>query len=129
MMGTQGGFPPAAAAHIAGQLLNRHSPHEIAEAVEVLLDVLNLMGGDPEAESATWPNDPLAVGQADLPDDSEAGGDERDAAWIEWERMAPATRKRGNHAGSENEDDEDDDPKEDDNFDVEHDGCEQDDGV
>ena len=46
-------FPPAAAGHIAAKLLNRHSPHEIAEAIEVLVDVLDCLGGDPEAEDAT----------------------------------------------------------------------------
>jgi hypothetical protein len=44
-------FPPAAAGRIAASLLNRHSPHEIAEAIEVLVDVLDLMGGDPDAET------------------------------------------------------------------------------
>jgi hypothetical protein len=87
-------FPPAAAAHIAGQLLNRHSPHEIAEAVEVLLDVLNLMGGDPEAED-------------DDPD--EVAGDEGDVAWIEWQNTHPGKRSH-NYAGSDHEDAEEDDP-------------------
>jgi hypothetical protein len=87
-------FPPAAAAHIAGQLLNRHSPHEIAEAVEVLLDVLNLMGGDPEAED-------------DDPD--EVAGDEGDVAWIEWQNTHPGKRSY-NYAGSDHEDAEEDDP-------------------
>jgi hypothetical protein len=87
-------FPPVAAAHIAGQLLNRHSPHEIAEAVEVLLDVLNLMGGDPDAED-------------DDPD--EVAGDEGDVAWIEWQNTHPGKRTH-NYAGSEHEDAEEDDP-------------------
>lgn len=43
-------FPPAAAGRIAAALLNRHSPHEIAEAVEVLVDVLDLIGGDADEE-------------------------------------------------------------------------------
>lgn len=43
-------FPPAAAALIASRLLNKHSAHEIAEAVEVLIDLLDLIGGDPDAE-------------------------------------------------------------------------------
>lgn len=46
-------LPPAAAGRIASKLLNRHSPHEIAEAIEVLVDVLDCLGGDPEAEDAT----------------------------------------------------------------------------
>lgn len=59
-------FPPAAAARIAAKLLNRHSAHEIAEAITVLIDVLDLIGGDPDAEES----DPL-----------EANGDERDMSW------------------------------------------------
>ena len=59
-------FPPAASARIAGKLLNWHSAHEIAEAITVLIDVLDLMGGDPDAEESDPP---------------EANGDERDMSW------------------------------------------------
>ena len=45
-----GPFPPLAAGRIAASLLNRHTAGEIAEAVTVLIDVLDLLGGDPEAE-------------------------------------------------------------------------------
>lgn len=44
-------FPPAAAARVCAELLNRHSPHEIASAIEVLIDLQNLMEGDPDAET------------------------------------------------------------------------------
>jgi hypothetical protein len=40
----------AAVALFAERLLARHSVHEIAEAIEVLVDVLDMLGGDPEAE-------------------------------------------------------------------------------
>jgi len=43
-------FPPAAAARVAATLLSRHSATEIAEAVDVLVDVLDLLGGDPDIE-------------------------------------------------------------------------------
>lgn len=102
-------FPPAAAAHIAGKLLNYHSPGEIAQAIEVLLDLLDLMGGDPEAEPITWPEDVRAVDRERLPDDSEAAGDEADAAWIEWQSLPSATRRAGGHGGVHSEDDEEDD--------------------
>lgn len=49
-MGAQHTFPPARASRLATILLNRHSPGEIAEAIEILIDVLDLMGGDPDAE-------------------------------------------------------------------------------
>ena len=71
-------FPPAAAARIAAKVLNRHSPREIADAIDVLMDVLDLIGGDPDAEES----DPL-----------EANGDERDMSWltrIDQHRIGPA---------------------------------------
>lgn len=43
-------FPPAGAALIAARILNKHSPSKIAEAVEILIDVLDLVGGDPDLE-------------------------------------------------------------------------------
>jgi len=43
-------FPDGRAARIAGSLLKLHSPHEIAEAVEIMIEVLDLLGGDPDAE-------------------------------------------------------------------------------
>lgn len=42
--------PPLAAGRLAAKLLNRHSPHEIAEAITILIDVLDLLGGDPDLE-------------------------------------------------------------------------------
>jgi hypothetical protein len=79
---------------MAASLLNRHSPHEIAEAVEVLVDVLDLMGGDPDVEAngdeldgnrseddfmrhePGGPGCPIA----DPPEDE---GDREQAAWLE----------------------------------------------
>jgi hypothetical protein len=84
-------FPPAAAARFAAKLFNRHSPGEIAEAITVLIDVLDLMGGDPDDE----PDDP-----------PEGNGDERDMSWPQ--RIAQQCVSSA--AGSE--DDEDDDPDE-----------------
>jgi len=42
--------PPMAAGRLAARLLNRHSPHEIADAITVLIDVLDLLGGDSDLE-------------------------------------------------------------------------------
>jgi hypothetical protein len=52
------GLMPSA---IATRLLSRHSPHEIAEAIEVLVDVLDLLGGDPDKEDATDSEDDHAL--------------------------------------------------------------------
>lgn len=43
-------FPPSAAALIAARLLNRHSTSEIGHAIEILMDVLDLMDGDADVE-------------------------------------------------------------------------------
>lgn len=90
-------FPPAAAAHVAGKLLNRHSAHEIAEAIEVLVDLLDLLGGDPDLEDNG---------------DAEEAGDEKDIAWPEWAgrmlRLKPTCDPFA--LGLPTEDDEDDDP-------------------
>jgi len=112
-------FPPAAAARIAGKLLNRHSAQDIAEAIEVLIDLFDLMGGDPEAEPRTWPEDARAVDCGQLPDDTEAAGDEADAAWIEWQSLPSATRRAGGHGRVHPEDDEEDDE----DCAVDHDAC------
>ncbi len=90
-------FPPAAAALIAARLLNSHSAREIAEAVEVLVDLLDLLGGDPDLEDNG---------------DDELTGDERDCAWLEWHGMRPNLRDGRNFTISQNEDDENDDPAE-----------------
>lgn len=44
-------FPPAAAARVCAELLNRHSPHEIACAIEILIDLRDIIEGDPDAET------------------------------------------------------------------------------
>jgi len=43
--------PPLAAGRLAARLLGHYSPHEIAEAIEVLVDVLDMLGGDPDVEA------------------------------------------------------------------------------
>ena len=50
-------FPPAAASLVFAHLLNRHSPHEIACAIEVLIDLLDIMEGDPDAETEAVEDD------------------------------------------------------------------------
>jgi len=43
-------FPDVRAARLASALLSRHSAGEIADAIEVLIDVLDALGGDPDGE-------------------------------------------------------------------------------
>lgn len=49
-MGTVHPIAPARAARMASLLLNRHSQQEIADAVEILVDVLDMLSGDPDLE-------------------------------------------------------------------------------
>ncbi len=58
-MGVLHTFPATKAHSLATALLARHSAQEIADAVEVLIDVLDALGGDPDLED----NDP--AGQRD----------------------------------------------------------------
>ncbi len=44
-------LPPAAVALVAARLLNKHSAQEIADAVEILIDVLDLTSGDADVEA------------------------------------------------------------------------------
>lgn len=89
-----GTLPPAVIQRIASEMVNRHSPHEIAEAITILIDLLDLLGGDPDAEDS---------------EAHEAAGDEVDVAWVEWNTMR-GSQKRGPNLIAGLEDDEEDDP-------------------
>lgn len=96
-----GAFPPEAAALIARRLLNKHSAHEIAEAVEVLIDVLDLIGGDPDVELNG--------------DENDDPGDLKDAAYTEWEtrgrhKLAGGLSEMAPGPAGWSEDAEEDDP-------------------
>jgi len=86
----------------------------IAAAIETLIDVIDLIDGEPDGEDNG---------------DDEPTGDEEDAAWIEWNQMRGSQKRGATILPTYNEDDEDDDPREDDGFDCEHDGSEPDDGI
>lgn len=86
-------------AAIMARLFNRHSEREISDAIEVMVDVLDLLHGNPDLEE----------GGDDEP--REAEGDSRDAAWVEWNAMR-GSQKRGPNILAGQEDDEDDDPAE-----------------
>ena len=104
-------LPPARASRIAAVLLNRHSAHEIGEAIDVLLDVLALL--DPPAEDEP---DFRAVsdGMPGCPLDAEPDCDGKgDQAWIEWHTMR-GPQKKGHNLTAGHEDDEDSDPAEED---------------
>lgn len=80
-MGVLHPFPEARAARLAGMLLNRHSPQEIADAVEILIDVLDTLGGEPDLEEGG--------------DDEPGNGDDKDLAWPEWNQRDPYRRASG----------------------------------
>jgi hypothetical protein len=100
-------------------LLNLHSPHEIAEAIEVLVDVLDCLGGDPEAEDATDAEDDFALSPMALHYTTGPGCSvtEEDAgAYIEWSSLH-ARQKGGQCLMAGREDDEEDDAAEEDDGD------------
>lgn len=103
---------PVAAGRIAAKLLNRHSPHEIAEAIEILLDVLDALGGDPDAEDATDAEDDFALSPRAQDYGQQQEADNEAGAYAEWHTMPTYARKVGvcmvQSCG--NEDDEEDDP-------------------
>lgn len=94
------------------RILSRYDRGKLSAFVTVAIDLLDAMGGDLEAEAATWPEwEAARAEQTGLPDDSEPAGDEADAAWIEWTTKPANLRRRGQGellAG--HEDAEDDDP-------------------
>ena len=106
-------WPPARAGLIAARLLSQHSPHEIAEAIGILIDVLDAIG--PQTED--MPDfTPISDGAPGDPEDTEADGtDQGDQSAIEWHQLAGATKRAGGHGGVHREDaEEDDEPEEDD---------------
>lgn len=44
-------LPLPAVARVASLMINRHSPGEIAAAIDILMDLLDFVGGDPDTES------------------------------------------------------------------------------
>lgn len=98
------------------RLLNRHSPAEIADAIEVLMDLLDVLGGDPDVELNG--------------DEADDDGDRRDQSFTEWHTRGrhklanghePASPTAGFSGSSEDDEDadadEDDDPAEHDDSD------------
>lgn len=108
-------FPPAAAALIASRLLNKHSTGEIGAAIEILIDVLDLMGGDPDREDAMDMEDDFSVSQQAIDITRNLPGcaisDQDAGAWIEWSTMR-GSQKGGPNILAGGEDDEDDDAAE-----------------
>ena len=102
---------------------------KLERTIEALIAIVDLIDGDNEAEPATWTEVGTRDTDADLPDDYERSGDEKDMAWTEWQTRHPRHLKTSLHepTGSiRSEDDEEDDHREDDDPDSEHDGREPD---
>lgn len=95
------GAPTRATSIPALRLLQRHSPQEIADAIEIMIDFLDVLGGDPDSEDSDPP-------EAD---------DEDEAAYPEWTSL-PGSTKRAGHITTDllpavpcnHEDAEDEDP-------------------
>lgn len=87
----------SAQTQFVARIVSRHSPAAIAAAIDVLIDVLDTLDGDPDLE----PNG-----------DDEPTGDERDCAYVEWTTLHHRHRAKVN-ATLGLEDDEQDDWDED----------------
>lgn len=92
-MGVLHPFPATKAHNLAAALLERHSAQEIADAIEVLIDVLDALGGDPDLE--------------DNNDREASDGDDKD---FSWPKSGAEVRNDMLGVYGRSEDDEDDDP-------------------
>ena len=92
-------------------ILARYDRQKLASFIEVAISLLDTLDGDPEAEPATWTEAGNRNTHADLPDDHELSGDEKDAGWTEWQSRGRHKQTAGGYEQSDqHEDDEDDDP-------------------
>lgn len=107
-----GMLPPMPA---VARILGQFDRDKLGAAIEVMIALLDITEPDPDAEPSTWPEDVRAVDRERLPDDSEAVGDEDDAAWIEWHALNRSQRRSANQTAGQ-EDDEDDGDAEDGGF-------------
>ncbi len=70
-------------------ILSRFDRPTLEAFLTVAVDLLDTLDPDPDAEQSTWPEaSESREHDAGLPEDSEAGGDEADAAWPEWQTRA-----------------------------------------
>lgn len=102
-------FPPAAAVRLASRLLDAHTQAQIADAITVLIDVLDLIGGDAEAEESPGEDSfmPRLAAGPGCPVADGAG----DQSWTEWHsRSAQRRRSNAPEFAIGSEDDEQDDP-------------------
>lgn len=81
-MGTIAQFPNPlplpAVGRVAALLIERHSPTDIANAIDVLVDLLDFLGGDPDLEEADPLEDDDPREQDDPPEDDDADEDNGD---------------------------------------------------
>lgn len=83
------------------RLLSALSPDEIADAIEVLINVLDARDLDPDAELSG--------------DEEDSDGDELgDQSWAEWHTLRRQQQRASHGLSSYHEDEEDDDPAEED---------------
>jgi hypothetical protein len=92
-------------------ILSRYDRQKLASFIEVAISLLDTLDGDPEAEPATWTEAGNRNTHADLPDDLELSGDEKDTGWTEWQSRGRHKQTAGGYEqADQHEDDEDEDP-------------------
>ena len=106
-------FPPAAAGRIAARMLDRFNRDDLGNAIEVLVELLDLWDGDSDLEGECSEDEISRCTDTGQPVRGDGPGcrtgDEGEAAWIEWTTMR-GSQKRGPNIMQEHEDDEEDDP-------------------
>jgi hypothetical protein len=101
------GMAPAAPLMRLLASFDRQKVEAFAEISVALLDMYDAPADPDEPSFETQQSD----GRPGDPEDHESGGDEEEAAWIEWHTQHAGTRSQCQIAG--HEDDEEDDPRED----------------
>ena len=85
-----GTMPPIPA---VARILARYDRAKLEAFITIAIDLADTLDGDPEGEPVTWPEAIEARGHdALLPDDCESGGDDDDAAWIDWTTTSGAPK-------------------------------------
>lgn len=91
-------------------ILARYDRKKLAGFIEIAISLLDTLDGDTEAEPATWTEAGNRNTHADLPDDHEQTGDEKDTGWSEWQSRGRHKQTAGGYEqADQNEDNEDDD--------------------
>jgi len=116
-MGTLERIGPPAPPEAVMAILDRFNREELGNTIEVLVALLDIWDGDPDAEDATDLEDDHSLSEAALGYDRGPGcetADRGDQAYVEWHTMRGSQKGGPNILAGHEDDEEDDAPEEDD---------------